>query len=213
MPIIIPNVEHQEAVENFDIELKKCTTGKNSMEDLQSYKDKLSEAAKTSSKRMFPNGDEEHAAMAFSVLFNNTKSSIKIVADNFSGEISNDENYTTALEDCLKRNVKVEALVLNQPGNKSEGYKLLEKYRAEGKNITIKLASPEAIAVIASIAKYSLTDLKELYNFSIFDDDKYRIEFLPKEFRALVSFNNKKLATQYSTLFDIAFKRTELIPA
>ena len=179
---------------------------KNNVIDLEKYEKKLLKAIKENSSDIFTNADEEHAAIAFSVLFKNTNNSLKIIAESFSGDISNDDKYVEALEQCLnKPGLKAEVLVLKTPNIKSRGYKALLKAKKELRNVEIKTASEKSIAAIKQGMTKSLLSFGETHNMSIFDDKMYRLEYLPSQYTAFLAFNDKTLAKDYTITFTAAF--------
>jgi len=180
--------------------------------ELKIYEDILKRASAINSCQVLPNADEKHAAIAFSILFNNTTTSVNMVVDCFSGEVSNNKKYLKALNDCLDRNVMFKVLCLNPPNEHSLGYKALKSHKKEHpKNVTISLANQEAKQVL-ELSMNPKYNFGELHNFTLFDFKQYRLEFIPKKYMALISFNDPDFVTKQKVVFDRAFSLSPEIP-
>jgi len=180
------------------------------MTDLEIYKAQLVEAAHNSSNEVFTNPDNGHAIKAFSVLFDNTTHKISLLAKDFNGDISNNPEYVDSLKKCLLRNVEVEILTLETPKN-SEGFNEFLKYKASGKKVTIKKASEESKKILDDFSSESLLYFGQIFNLQIFDDNKYRIEYNPDEYSALLSFSDKEITAKYYSKFKEAFLKADII--
>lgn len=189
-------------IPNVEIDMKTIKSP-----DLNTYERMLIEASGNKSDMIYPNADKNHAAIAYSVLFNSSTSNVNLVVDCFKGDVSNNPKYVEALKGCLQRGVSFKILCLNKPNPSSKGYqKLLEYADLKDGSVEVKLASPQSKEIIEKFAEDGGLDLGETHNFGLFDNDKYRLEFLPSKYMALLSFNDAPFVAQYKAKFNDAFK-------
>lgn len=186
----------------------------NMLSELNIYNKILSDAAVISSGRVFTNSGKEHAAIAMSVMYRNTRQKIKLIADNFNGSVSNNDRYALELANCLSRGVKAEIIILD-PQNlnyDSKGFKLYHNFSLQNPSqVKIKTANDETKRVIKESNTISNKEIDEIYNVGLFDNDKYRFELVPSKYIALLSFNNSELVSKYQKVFDIAFETASVL--
>lgn len=196
----------QETLETTNVTVAMISELENENLDLRDYAIDLYEAACTNSPQVFANHDSKYAAVALSILFHKTEHKFCLIVDRFKGDISNDIHYISALTDCLERGVKAEILTLKQPNQDSIGFQILNKYREKDKSqVKIKVASQKSIDAIRNSMKKGLLNFDETHNLGVFDDNKYRLEYMPSDFKAFVSMNNSKTAAIHRQTFDEAF--------
>ena len=83
--------------------------------------------------------------------------------------------------------------------NKSNAYQLLKKAEEENKAVEFMTASSDF--------KKTLTTSTSIIHFTVFDDNKFRIETDTKNFLAFFSFNDEKNAKALSNVFDSEFNK------
>jgi hypothetical protein len=183
---------------------------KNRMEEIRNlnlelYESLLEKAAYKGSSVVFPNSGKDHAAVAMSVLFNNTSKTMKLIVSDFNGSVSNNPRYVEALQNCLDNNaVKVQIITLETP-YMSDGHKVFIAYNEKHPGrVTIKKASETTKNLLKNHINKDVS-LGVLFNLGLFDDNKYRLEILPSKYTALISFNNREKVTKYGQIFDEAF--------
>lgn len=167
------------------------------------YKDFLKNLTKTGSSKLFTNGGKEYASILMSVLLDNTNSVARIFSYGFRPDLVTTDEYKQALERFLKSSYKeLRVMVETDEAVDKEPIKMLKKAYQEGNDhVTLRLITPE--------------DRKELINqlggghrnFAVFDNDKYRMEYDPDDFKAFGSFNDVETCTRLTTLFDKAFEK------
>ena len=174
--------------------------------DLETYEEMLIEAAANKSCNLLPNADKNHAAVAYSVLFDSATSHINLVVESFKGDVSNNPKYVKSITRCLERGITFKVLSLNEPNPDSLGYKkLLEYNNLKNGSVEIKKATLGSTSIIKKSAEDGGLELGETHNFSLFDNDKYRLEFLPTEYMAFLSFNDPLFVSKYKIVFNEAF--------
>lgn len=172
------------------------------------YKDFLKNLAKTGSSKLFTNGGKDYASILMSVLLDNTNSVARIFSYGFRPDLVSTEEYKQALQKFLDSSFKeLRVMVETDEAVDKEPIRMLkEAYRNGNDRISLKLITPE--------------DKKELIdqlggghrNFAIFDDEKYRMEYDPDDFKAFGSFNDVETCARLTSLFDSAFdKATSLM--
>jgi hypothetical protein len=177
--------------------------------DLNFYEHLLQTAVCNKSTEVYPNSGKDHAAIALSVLFSNTKESMNLLVNDFNGNVSNNPKYVSALSDCLGRGVTVNIITL-QPAQDSEGYLLFKKYKEERpEKIKIYEATPETRNYLSEQINAEVS-LGELFNVATFDSDKYRLEILPSKYTALISFSNPPKVKRFNEIFMTAITTSTL---
>lgn len=166
------------------------------------YKDFLKNLAKTGSSKLFTNGGKEYASILMSVLLDNTNSVARIFSYGFRPDLVSTNEYKKALENFLSSSYKeIRVMVESDEAIDEEPIRMLkEAYGRDRRRVSLKLITPE--------------DRKDLIdqlggghrNFAVFDNDKYRMEYDPDDFKAFGSFNDVETCARLTTLFDNAFE-------
>lgn len=175
----------------------------------EDYKNFLETLASTGSSKLFTNGGKEYASILMSVLLDYTNSIARIFSYGFRPNLVLAPKYKEALERFLTTPHKeLRVMVESDIAVKDEPIRMLqEAYQNGNKLVSLKLITSE--------------DKEEIINqlggghrnFAIFDNNKYRMEYDPEDFKAFGSFNDTGICTRLTTLFDNAFDRaTSLLP-
>lgn len=192
----------------------------NMKELLEDYQNYLIQLVESKSSEIFTNGGIEHAAILMATLFDNTNNQIRMFCHGLKPQLFETGRYKDAVVKYLdyfpyktiRILVETEEYLDQKPFSLFYSQKLvrIKREKAEkleensyGKSIEIK--------VLRETDKDNI--FKELStnhcNFSVFDDDKFRLEIDPENYRAIGSFNSKGQAKVLITLFDDAFNNAK----
>lgn len=160
--------------------------GNDELESLREYASAIELLSEQDLAIEFNNKDANHAKMVMVQLFSKAKSEIKIFANCFSGEISNDPSYLKALESAIDKKVKVDVILENHPNPKSKCIELL-KSKINSFNISvIKMNDKTKNQILRN------NNLSELANFTVIDSKMFRLENDTKHFKAICNFDDVK---------------------
>ena len=128
-----------------------------------------------------------------------TKKQLTMVVGKFDGNISNKPNYIAAFENCLKKKIPVRVIFVDEdsPNYTSQACQLLNKYASNG-NIFLN----KATSTTREILKNNFNNDDKLVHFSVFDEDKYRVETVPEKYAAYGSFNDSGYSNKLLNIFD-----------
>lgn len=173
---------------------------------LKRYQEYLENLAKKCSNEIFSNAGKNHASILMAIMFENTKKEARIFCEGFKADLIHTEPYFSALENYLK-DEKNELSVLVESDNyiHEEPICLLKSYREKGASIELK--------------KIRETDKEKIFkelntqhcNFAVFDNDKFRLEYEPEEYKAMGSFNQPEKCKTLIDLFNNAFSKADPI--
>ena len=166
------------------------------------YKAFLKNLAKTGSSKLFTNGGKEYASILMSVLLDNTNSVARIFSYGFRPDLISTKEYKRALENFLSSSYKeIRVMVESDEAIEEEPIRILkEAYGCDRHRVSLKLITPED-------RKNLIAQLGGGHrNFAVFDNDKYRMEYDPDDFKAFGSFNDVETCARLITLFDNAFE-------
>ena len=176
---------------------------------LQKYQDFLERLAWDNSDLTFSNGGIEHATILMSVLFQNTKKIARVYCIGFRPNLITRSPYWESLKHYLDDPNHIILVLVETDGYiDAEPLQMLKEKKKErakigqGDNIIVKAINDEC--------KQHISDTfgDKHCNFAIFDDDKYRYEYDPINFKAYGSFNQpdncKILTDEFDTAFDLA---------
>jgi hypothetical protein len=175
--------------------------------DLKEYEAYLRSLAESKSPDIFTNSGLQHASILMAEMFRNTNSSVKMFCHGFKPQLITTKEYTKALYDYLDSDKSIDILMETDEYMNQEAYTTLAEYKKKnpGKPIKIKLILPDDRKEICN------TLGREFVNFSVFDDDKFRLEIEPEKYRAIGSFNNPKLTKMLIDMFDKAFNKAKTL--
>lgn len=167
------------------------------------YKTFLKNLAKTGSSKLFTNGGKEYASILMSVLLDNTNSVARIFSYGFRPDLVSTSEYKQALERFLKTPYKeIRVMVETEEAVDQEPIRMLkEAYQSSPDQVSLKLITPEDREDL-------ITQLGGGHrNFAVFDEEKYRMEYDPDDFKAFGSFNDVETCSRLTSLFDKAFEK------
>lgn len=182
---------------------------------LKSYEDYLDGLIKSNKPgELFTNGGIEHASILMSKLFSQTKNEVRMFCEGFKPNLITTEPYYTSLRKYIEsedgKSIKV--LVETDEYINEESFRYLQTQQKEkekdGKEnlVQIRKIKPENKE---KIFKEMNT---EHYNFSVFDESMFRLEYDPDKYKAIGSFNDPERAKILKKLFDLLFEEADLMP-
>lgn len=158
------------------------------------YRVIIDSLAKSNSDIIFPNSGPIHAAIVMAKIFEKSKE-VCIYSGAFSKALTCQPEYYNALEKFLNSNKKL--------------YLMLSKYNNENDNKAYDLIQNKTNVKISLATDGFINELKTMkkdnFHFAIGDDNIFRIEINPAEYKALFSFNNRDIVSKYKTLFNKYF--------
>lgn len=174
----------------------------NLIEEIKVYTKILTKAISENSSQLIPNSGEYHAAAMMSKMIESTQHSLNMVVGSFAGHVSGLPPYQIALSQFLEKpNIEVKILFLESPNEESKAIaKFREQRDFHRKDIIFKKANEETFVTLANSFA-----LGALPHFSIFDDDKFRLEINPKSYSAFGSFNDCSRVGKLQNIFASAF--------
>lgn len=173
----------------------------NKKRELEEYREYLEELAESKSTDMFSNGGKEHASILMSVLLQNTNKVALMYCEGFKPDLIATQPYWDALNEFLK-NPEHELHVLVQSERCQDQKPLLmlhEMINQGSTNILVKKISKTGKAIIEE--RYG----EDPCNFAVFDDEKFRFEYNPTEYKAFGSFNKPDECRDLKDVFVRAF--------
>ncbi|MBO4876037.1 MAG: hypothetical protein J5542_12100 [Bacteroidales bacterium] len=208
----------QESVKPRSVELKNDE--EREIKFYQKYLDGLAQGSSVSSE-IFTNKGKAHASILMATLLANTTKKLKMYCkgltpgilcgkkegdgDGFEGAYWAEFKYF--FKEKIKSIEKVEILLQEKTYLSNEPFKIIEKACEENKNkIEVKKITPESKE---KIEKFLGNENGEEYNFAVFDDRAFRLEYKPEDYQAIGSFCNPTWCKMLSQLFDYAFKDAE----
>ena len=186
------------------------------LQDLQNYKDFLEDLASNQSSNVFSNGGIEYASILMSVLFNNTKKIARVYSHGFKPELITTEPYWSSLKNYIANPYHtLYVLVQTNEYVNAEPLMLLKKAQQERKrriesdekdNIVNKKYGDIIVKMISEESKDRIIEkYGEECNFAVFDDNKFRYEYDPRQFKAYGSFNQPDNCQKLKDFFDEIF--------
>lgn len=169
---------------------------------LEKYREYLKDLAEKKSNETFTNAGKEHASILMSILFQYTNNEVRIFSEGFKPELIMTQPYWNTLNDFLKRdNNKLSIMVETNQYINDAPLSLIRKTKDRRKNNTI-----EVRLIQENDKKNIFNQLNtEHCNFAIFDNDKFRLEYIPEQYLAIGSFNQPENCQKLMILFDVAF--------
>lgn len=174
---------------------------------LEDYSKYLECLASTQSPEIFTNGGKEHASILMSTMLKHTESEAKIFCEGFKPELIMTEPYQSSLKEYLKSNKILKVLIENDNYINESAFKLLREAQLKRNDNSIEFR-----LIKREDRKNIFDELSSDHcNFSIFDDNKFRLEINPAEYKAIGSFNSKERAEILIKLFNKAFNNAQKI--
>lgn len=176
---------------------------------LDEYRLYLENLVENKSSETFSNGGKDYASILMSILLNHTKQSVCMFCEGFKPDLIEEHDYWESLERYLDdQNKKLHVIVnTNNYVNQRPLRRLFEaqKKRNNDGSIMVYLINDEGREIIKQQFNGALN------NFAVFDDDMYRLEYLPSEYKAFGSFNNTDYTKLLRNLFDRVLEKSQLI--
>lgn len=174
---------------------------------LNEYRDYLTKLVKENSPLLFSNGGKEYASILMSILLENTSRSICMFCEGFKPDLIIEKDYWEALSKYLAQTEKTLHVLVNSDAYvDAKPLQTLFAKQAERNNddtIQIRLITAEGRNDI--MAQFN----GALNNFAVFDDNMYRLEYEPSEYKAFGSFNDPEDAKLLLELFNKVFEKSE----
>ena len=167
--------------------------------DLIQYKEMVDRKAASKSTEVLPNSGKEHAAIVMSKMFDLSVKQANMLVGSFDGQISDQTNYLEALKKCIEKGVSFNVLFVDDPNKSSETYKLLLYEKSNGRNINMRNANAEIMALLPK-----QPDGKPVH-FAVFDNTMYRLEKDTKNYIAWFCFNDSEKAEDFNRIFEKSF--------
>lgn len=175
---------------------------------LEKYREYVEDLAKKKSSETFTNAGKEHASILMSILFRYTDNEARIFCEGFKPELIMTQPYWSALNDFLKKeNNKLSIMVETNQYIHEKPFELLQENKERRNNATI-----EVRLINEEDKKYIFDQLNtEHCNFAIFDNNKFRLEYIPENYQAIGSFNQPQTCQKLTTMFDKAFRKATVL--
>lgn len=175
---------------------------------LEKYRDYLEDLAKRHSEETFTNAGKEHASILMSTLLNYTQGEARIFCEGFKPELITTQPYWNSLEQYLKEDShKLYVMVETDLYLDKEPLAYLQRIKNNRKDDTIQVRR-----IKADSKDHLFVQLNTLHcNFAVFDQDKFRLEYIPERYQAIGSFNQPENCGKLTQLFDNAFSQAEVL--
>lgn len=162
---------------------------------IKEYEQTIEYFARTGSTFQFFNTGAVHAAIVMSTIFKYAKDSVYIYAGSFSGEVSGQLNYLTALRSYLTRGGKINIILERYTKKNKELFSILSEFN---------FLNPTQITIGTSNS-IIITESKDPIHFAVGgeyeNENIYRIEEDTKNFMAKGSFNDRDQSKKLVQLF------------
>ena len=175
-------------------------------EAIVAYENYLDNLIKNNSDEIFTNKGMEHAPILMSRLFDCTESEVRMYCEGFKPALIKKGVYWDSLKKYLESGKSMKVLVEKADWINEEPFKLLMNERnkrrernPDDETIQYRIVNNESRKVIGDKI------LMSHCNFSVFDDNKFRLEVSPKEYKAYGSFNDPVKSKALIETFNDAF--------
>ena len=150
--------------------------------------------ADSQAEEAFTNSGPDRAAIVFNELFSNSSKEFRLYAGNLGGKISAKILYLSGLRQFLQKKHTILKILVEDTTKltqNTELFTILKEYKSK-------------IQIRESLVKAMSKDGKEMH-FAVGDENMYRIEVDPKNFKAVGSFNDLSESKELSALFKRIF--------
>lgn len=181
------------------------------MSDIAEYREIIRSLAEEKSSDVINNQGKLHAACVMSAIFDFAKNEINMLSGQLNSELTSIPEYFNSLLNYLsKDNVKLNLFLEKEPEleNQSNALKLvLDKAKEFPERIIVKFAETDEQKTI--LAKLKSNNNGNAVHFAYADDQIYRLEYVPSEYKASVSFNNRNIVASLRNIFQKLFDKKE----
>lgn len=196
---------------------------------LQYYLDYLIGLANKKSVEIFSNKGEAHASILMATLLANTEKSVSMYCQGLRPGILSGENdedpkgwngaYWAEFKKFFDKTIKsaafgsnsVRLLIQSENWLKNQPFKIVAKSLQDNETkdkIKVKIIKPENRDMIENLlGKKNGKNIN--YNFSVFDNKAFRLEYDPDEYRAIGSFDDVAWCNLLNNLFEKAYKQAD----
>lgn len=178
------------------------------IENLKQYSAALDNLARNNSTDVFPNKDQQHAAIAIAKILKYSKESVVIFDDDLKGDIVNHdyvESFRSSVIDFLNRG-GVLKIIISDKKEEDENLQMFLK--------VLQKLFPNQVYVKLAMPKFK-TSMREIFNekinFVVGDKNKYRLERFgenkveEKTRQATGSFNDEEVARKILNVFNAKY--------
>lgn len=174
--------------------------------ELDEYKSYLKDCAKDYDTRMIGAHDELRMSVLMSVMFEYTKDIVRIYCHNFNEGMITNQPYWNALRRFLSEGKSIRILCDTREAENEVPIHLLrmeKELRLGTDSISVKvITNADRIKILESVAE-------EHYKFSVFDENKFVVQYAEDENKAFASFNRPEACKFLIKLFDKAFANSK----
>lgn len=186
---------------------------------IEDYRDYLYKLAIGDRKGIITNSGVPHASLLMGTLISNTRNSLKMYCTGLRPGILDEANgaYWNEFQKFFDETVesfedhKVQILV--QKNEWIQGKPFKHVWEAKNKNsnkIDVRMVTEEGKKYIEDKFGGLGDNEKYNYNFSVFDNIAFRLEYKPDDYKAIASFRNESWSTELSKIFDEVFNEPTL---
>lgn len=182
---------------------------------LQDYKAYLERLLKNKSETIFTNSGKEHASILMSMLVSNTDRQVRMYATGLKPELITTSPYFEEFKRLFTDNRSINSvkiLVETTDYIKERPFQIVQNALIENKdnnNSSKQIEVRRITEECKNIIKRTL-DLSSC-NFAVFDDNMFRLEYEPTQYKAFASFNHLEMSSKLSELFDTAFSDGQIV--
>ncbi len=166
---------------------------------LSEYLESVTHLAKGGLNLEFNNKGRFHAAIVMSTIFKHARKDIKIFAKDYSGQICDSQLYRDAIEEAINRNIQVKVVFESKPNENSLCLKMLRQCMKAGKNVEIKLLTPDFLNKHLRPKSQS----ERLSNFTVSDSTMFRYETDKETYKAFCNFDDRELSSLLDHNFNV----------
>jgi len=180
---------------------------------LQEYQKFLESLIKSKETSIFTNGGIDHASVLMSVLFNYTQTKVRMYCRGLYPELTARPRYLDSFKKLLESDkIAIQLLVDDYDNIDKPAFKALIDAWRERTNKNKNDKSIEFKCIQDTDRKNICDELSlDPCNFAVFDDNMFRVEISPEEFKAFGSFNDTEISKKLINLFDTAFENAQKI--
>lgn len=180
---------------------------------LKRYQFFLERLAEEQSSELFSNGGIEHASILMSVLLKNTDRIARIFSNGFKPDLIMTQPYWNSLKEFLENpNNTLLVLVETDKYQDQAPMQLLKTVIEKRK----ELVNGDGVVVVKLLSSNGKDLILKKFgnqhcNFAVYDDNKFRFEYDPDNFKAYGSFNQPKNCKILKDVFDNAFEQSSVL--